>query len=285
MTQLAFRHGITIDLPTSTPAFADRRYYRLLNVPDSLTSSGRHAQSPRYGRGYVVISAKNAVIAIRRTVTVELSDMVDVEFIAPGRPAYYAIDEFGADFEYQLIQVTTYNHDDSGRPIGLVSLSETPQVTAQYRPNSEPPVLPEYCTSVAQLIPGTAFNLIGGLWRATIDLQLGPPGVYRLDYASVRTNVNTSGQTGVALFEAIEWYSTSQYWDVSNSTSTLRPAVLPSSTTLYGPVGLRKLYRTETGAFRLRVSATSQPNAGDNWYFQANACLSRLAPMLQEEIS
>jgi hypothetical protein len=284
MTQLAFRHGITIDLPTSTPAFADRRYYRLLNVPDSLTSSGRHAQSPRYGRGYVVISAKNAVIAIRRTVTVELADMVDVEYIAPGRPAYYSIDEFGADFEYQLIQVTTYNHDDSGRPIGLVTRDETPQVTAQYRPNSEPPVIPEYCTSVVQTILGTSFNLIGGLWRATVTLQLGPPGVYELTYANVRVGPNTSGQTGIALFEAIEWYNTSSFWDVSNSTAANRPAVLPSSTTLYGAIGLRKTYYTDTGAFNLRIAATTQPDPADEWEFQANACLSRLGPMLQGDI-
>lgn len=284
MTQLGFRHGVTIDLPTSTPAFSARRYYRLLNVPDALNSAQR-TQAQQYSRGYVVISAKNAVIAIRRTVTVELADMVDVEYIAPGRPAYYSIDEFGADFEYQLLQVTTYNHDDSGRPIGLVARDETPQVTAQYRPNSEPPVLPEYCTSISQVITGSAFQLIGGLWRATVQCQLGPPGVYRLDYASVRNGLNLSGQTGIALFEAIEWYNTSSFWDVSNSTATNRPAVLPSSTTLYGPVGLRKLYRTETGAYNLRVSATSQPQAIDTWYFQANFCLSRLAPMLQEEIS
>jgi hypothetical protein len=284
VTQLAFRHGVTIDLPTTTPSFTDRRYYRLLNVPDSLTSSGRHEQSPRYGRGYVVVSAKNAVVAIRRTVTVELADMVDVEYVAPGRPAYYAIDEFGADFEYELIQVTTYNHDASGRPIGLVTRDETPQITAQYRPNSEPPVIPEYCTSVVQTILGSSFQLIGGLWRATITLQLGPPGVYELTYANVRVGPNTSGQTGIALFEAIEWYNTSSFWDVSNSTAANRPAVLPSSTTLYGAIGLRKTYYTGTGAFNLRIAATTQPDPADEWEFQANACLSRLGPMLQGDI-
>jgi len=284
VTQLAFRHGVTIDLPTSTPAFSDRRYYRLLNVPDSLTSAGRHEQSPRYGRGYVVVSAKNAVVAIRRTVTVELADMVDVEYIAPGRPAYYAIDEFGADFEYELIQVTTYNHDASGRPIGLVTRDETPKVTAQYRPNSEPPVLPDYCTTVQQTILGSSFNLIGGLWRATVQLQLGPPGVYEMTYANVRVGPNTSGQTGIALFEAIEWYNTSSFWDVSNSTASNRPAVLPSSTTLYGPVGLRKTYFTRTGSFNLRIAATTQPDPADEWEFQANACLVHLGPMLQQDI-
>jgi len=284
VTQLAFRHGVTIDLPTATPAFTDRRYYRLLNVPDSLTSAGRHEQSPRYGRGYVVVSAKNAVVAIRRTVTVELADMVDVEYVAPGRPAYYAIDEFGADFEYELIQVTTYNHDASGRPIGLVTRDETPQVTAQYRPNSEPPVLPDYCTTVQQTILGSSFNLIGGLWRATVQLQLGPPGVYEMTYANVRVGPNTSGQTGIALFEAIEWYNTSSFWDVSNSTASNRPAVLPSSTTLYGPVGLRKAYFTRTGSFNVRIAATTQPDPADEWEFQANACLAHLGPMLQQDI-
>ena len=283
MTQLGFRHGVTIDLPTSTPAFSARRYYRLLNVPDALNSAQR-TQAQQYSRGYVVISAKNAVIAIRRTVTVELADMVDVEYIAPGRPAYYSIDEFGADFEYQLLQVTTYNHDDSGRPIGLVARDETPQVTAQYRPNSEPPVLPEYCTTVQQTILGSSFQLIGGLWRATVTLQLGPPAVYELTYANVRVGPNTSGQTGIALFEAIEWYNTSSFWDVSNSTASNRPAVLPSSTTLYGPIGLRKTYYTDSGAFNLRISATTQPDPADEWEFQANACLSRLGPMLQEDI-
>jgi len=284
MTQLAFRHGVTIDLPTSTPAFTDRRYYRLLNVPDSLTSAGRHEQSPRYGRGYVVVSAKNAVVAIRRTVTVELADMVDVQYIAPGRPAYYAIDEFGADFDYELIQVTTYNHDESGRPIGLVARDETPQVTAQYRPNGDIPILPEYRTSVNQLIDHTAFNLIGGQYRATVSMQLGPPGVYVIEYARVRNNAVTSQQTGIPLFQAIEWYSSSQFWESVSSTSTSRPAVLPqSSSTLYGILG-EKPYYTDTGSFNLRFSASVQPVQGDNWYFQANVRLVGLGPMLQAGI-
>jgi|DEB0MinimDraft_3_1074331.scaffolds.fasta_scaffold15857_5 hypothetical protein len=284
MTQLAFRHGVTIDLPTATPAFTDRRYYRLLNVPDSLTSSGRHEQSPRYGRGYVVVSAKNAVVAIRRTVTVELADMVDVQYIAPGRPAYYAIDEFGADFDYQLIQVTTYNHDESGRPIGLVTRDEAPQVTAQYRPNGDVPILPQYRTSVHQEILHTSFQLIGGQWRATIPLELGPPGVYAIEYASTRVVTTTSGQTGIAIFEALEWHTNSAFWDVSNSTNVGRPAVLPSTSTLYGPIGYEKDYYTDTGSFNLRFSATTQPLAGDSWQFQANLRLIGLGPMLQAEI-
>ena len=284
MTQLAFRHGVTIDLPTATPAFSDRRYYRLLNVPDSLTSSGRHEQSPRYGRGYVVVSAKNAVVAIRRTVTVELADMVDVQYVAPGRPAYYAIDEFGADFEYQLIQVTTYNHDDSGRPIGLVLRDETPQITAQYRPNGDIPILPEYRTSIHQVVDFTPFQLQGGQWRATIPLELGPPGVYVVEYTSVRNLAIVSAQTGIPLFQAIEWNSSSAFWESTSSTSTQRPAVMPqSASTLYGILG-EKPYYTDTGSFNLRFSATVQPQAGDEWLFQANLRLVSLAPMLQADI-
>lgn len=284
MTQLSFRHGITIDLPTSTPAFTDRRYYRLLNVPDSLTSSSRHAQSPRYGRGYVVISAKNAVLAIRRTVTVELSDMVDVQYVGPGVPLYFAIDEFGADFDYQLIQVTTYNHDESGRPIGLVTRDETPQITAQYRPNGDIPILPEYRTSVHQVVDFTPFQLIGGQWRATIPLELGPPGVYAVEYTSVRNSAIVSGQTGIPLFQAIEWYSSSAFWESTASTSVQRPAVMPQSgSTLYGVLG-EKPYYTDTGSFNLRFSATVQPQAGDEWVFQANLRLVSLAPMLQADV-
>lgn len=283
MTQLGFRHGVTIDLPTNTPAFSARRYYRLLNVPDALSSAQR-TQAQQYSRGYVVISAKNAVLAIRRTVTVELADMVDVQYVAPGRPAYYAIDEFGADFDYQLIQVTTYNHDDSGRPIGLVLRDETPQITAQYRPNGDIPILPEYRTSIHQTVTDAPFQLIGGQWRATIPLELGPPGIYAIEYASVRNSAIVSAQTGIPLFQAIEWFSSSAFWESTASTSTGRPAVLPqSASTLYGVLG-EKPYYTDTGSFNLRFSASVQPVVGDLWEFQANVRLVGLGPMLQADI-